>query len=67
MSYARARPSNSPVTGSITRRWTAKSRYPFEPSLELRDAPRFYALPQPKLPDKPYPPSIDYNHPSLSI
>ncbi len=46
---------------------TIRMRYPFEPSLELRDAPRYYALPQPKLPDKPHPPPLDYNHPSLSI
>ncbi len=46
---------------------TIRMRNPFEPSLELRDAPRFYALPQPKLPDKPYPPPLEYNHPSLAI
>jgi hypothetical protein len=30
-------------------------RLPFEPSWERRE-PKFYALPQPKLPDKPHPP-----------
>lgn len=44
-----------------------RMRLPFEKSLEKRPMPRFYALPQPKLPDKPYPPALDYRHPSLAI
>ena len=44
-----------------------RMRLPFEPSLETRDVPRFYPLPQPKLPDKSYPPIMDYKHPSLTI
>ena len=42
-------------------------RLPFEKGLEKREAPRFYAVPQPKLPDKPTGIFEDYTHPSLSI
>lgn len=42
-------------------------RLPFEKGLEKREAPRFYAVPQPKLPDKPTGIYEDYTHPSLSI
>jgi hypothetical protein len=42
---------------------TAMMRLPFEPSWD-RNEPRFYALPQPKMPDKPSPgPGIEYEHP----
>lgn len=38
----------------------ARARLPFEPSWEKRE-PKFYALPQPKLPDKPSsPPPLQY-------
>ena len=42
-------------------------RLPFEKGLEEREAPRFYAVPQPKLPDKPAGIYEDYTHPSLRI
>lgn len=42
-------------------------RLPFEKGLEEREAPRFYAVPQPKLPDKPAGIYEDYSHPSLRI
>ncbi len=42
-------------------------RLPFEKSMEQRDAPRFYALPQPRLPDKPSEDFEQYRHPSLNI
>ena len=42
-------------------------RLPFEKGLEKREAPRFYAVPQPKLPDKPEGIYEDYTHPSLRI
>lgn len=42
-------------------------RLPFEGGLEKRDAHRFYAVPQPKLPDKPAGNYEDYIHPSLRI
>lgn len=42
-------------------------RLPFEKGLEEREAPRFYAVPQPKLPDKPAGDYEDYRHPSLNI
>ncbi len=42
-------------------------RLPFEGGLEKRDAPRFYAHPQTKLPDKPAGDYEDYIHPSLRI
>lgn len=42
-------------------------RLPFEKGLEERDVPRFYAVPQPKLPDKPAGTYEDYHHPSLRI
>ena len=38
---------------------------PFEPSLEIREAPRFYSLPQPRLPLKPRPDVKEYRHPTL--
>lgn len=34
----------------------ARMRLPFEPSLDSRDSPQFYAPPQPQLPLKPLPP-----------
>jgi hypothetical protein len=38
-------------------------KLPFEPSWD-REEPRFYALPQPKMPDKPNSgPGIEYRHP----
>lgn len=42
-------------------------RLPFEGGLEEREAPRFYAVPQIKLPDKPTGIYEDYTHPSLRI
>ena len=42
-------------------------RLPFEKSVEERAMPRFYAVPAPKLPDKPAGVYEDYRHPSLSI
>lgn len=42
-------------------------RLPFEGGLEEREAPRFYAVPQAKLPDKPAGIYEDYIHPSLRI
>jgi hypothetical protein len=42
-------------------------RLPFEKSMEERDMPRFYALPAPKMPDKPVGDYQDYRHPSLHI
>jgi hypothetical protein len=39
-------------------------RLPFEPSLEDRVEPRFYALPQTRLPLKPAPEVQEYRHPS---
>lgn len=42
-------------------------RLPFEGGLEDRDEPRFYAVPQAKLPDKPTGIYEDYSHPSLRI
>lgn len=42
-------------------------RLPFEGGLEEREAPRFYAVPQAKLPDKPTGIYEDYIHPSLRI
>ena len=42
-------------------------RLPFEGGLEDREAPRFYAVPQAKLPDKPDGIYEDYLHPSLDI
>ncbi len=42
-------------------------RLPFEKSLEERAAPRFYAVPRAKLPDKPQGDFQDYRHPSLPI
>ena len=42
-------------------------RLPFEGGLEDREAPRFYAVPQAKLPDKPDGIDEDYVHPSLGI
>lgn len=42
-------------------------RLPFESGLEDREAPRFYAVPQAKLPDKPDGVYEDYVHPSLGI
>lgn len=42
-------------------------RLPFEKSIEEREMPRFYAVPQPKLPDKPAGIYEDYIHPSLRI
>ena len=41
-------------------------RLPFEKSIERRAMPRFYAVPAPKLPDKPAGDYQDYHHPSLS-
>jgi hypothetical protein len=43
---------------------TAMMRLPFEPSWD-RSEPRFYALPQPKMPDKPAPDGngIEYKRP----
>ena len=38
---------------------------PFEPSIEIREAPRFYSLPQPRLPLKPRPNVQEYRHPTL--
>ena len=42
-------------------------RLPFEGGLEDREAPRFYAVPQAKPPDKPDGIYEDYVHPSLGI
>ena len=42
-------------------------RLPFEKGLEEREAPRFYAVPRPKLPDKPSGIYQDYTHPSLRV
>lgn len=42
-------------------------RLPFEKGLEEREAPRFYAVPQAKLPDKPTGTYEDYHHPSMRI
>ncbi len=42
-------------------------RLPFEKSMEQREAPRFYALPQTRLPDKPTEGFEEYRHPSLNI
>ena len=42
-------------------------RLPFETSVEERAMPRFYAMPAPKLPDKPAGDYQDYRHPSLNI
>ncbi len=42
-------------------------RLPFEKSIEEREMPRFYALPAPKMPDKPAGDYLDYRHPSLNI
>lgn len=42
-------------------------RLPFEKSVEDRAAPRFYAVPRSKLPDKPAGDIQDYRHPSLPI
>ena len=42
-------------------------RLPFEKSIEGRATTRFYAVPVPKLPDKPAGDYEDYHHPSLSI
>jgi len=42
-------------------------RLPFEKGIEGREMPRFYAVPQPKLPDKPTGIYEDYIHPSLRI
>ncbi len=39
--------------GSPTYGETGGLRLPFEKSMEQREAPRFYAMPRPKLPDKP--------------
>ncbi len=46
---------------------TLRMRLPFAESLEDRGAPMFYALPQPALPNKPYPPPMNYRHESLAI
>ena len=42
-------------------------RLPFEKSIEERAMPRFYAMPAPKMPDKPAGDYLDYRHPSLNI
>ncbi len=49
------------------RRSRVLMRMPFEPSLEDREHPRFYALPQTRLPPKPSPDYEDYRHPSTYI
>ena len=38
---------------------------PFDPSIEIREAPRFYSLPQPCLPLKPRTNVQEYRHPTL--
>jgi len=49
------------------RRARLMMRLPFEPSLEDRAQPRFYALPQPQLPPKPLPSYEHYRHPDAYI
>ncbi|MFT5112879.1 MAG: hypothetical protein ACI8P9_002207 [Parasphingorhabdus sp.] len=42
-------------------------RQPFDPSNEIRQAPRFYSLPPERLPLKPQPETYEYKHPSISV
>ena len=43
-----------------------RMRQPFDPSNEIRKAPRFYSLPPERLPLKPESDPLKYQHPSIS-
>ena len=48
-------------------RTALRMRRPFDPSTEVRKAPRFYSLPPERLPLKPEPEPYEYKHPSITV